>query len=82
MTLDRNVLAFLAALAVALVARQAAAQVDPDGITFAVAGTDRHAIIVNAPPKGERRPAVVILHGGMGNAKDMRSRAGCPSRCT
>jgi len=76
MTLDRKVLAFLAALAVALVARQAAAQDQSDGITFAVAETDRHAVIVNAPPKGERRPAVVILHGGMGNARDMRSRTG------
>ncbi|MFM7810102.1 MAG: hypothetical protein ACKPEA_19570, partial [Planctomycetota bacterium] len=76
MTLDRRVLAFLAGLVVALVARQAAAQEQSDGIAFAVAGTERRAIVVNAPPRGGRRPAVVILHGGMGNAKDMRSRTG------
>ena len=53
--------------------RQAGSEAE---ITLKVADTDRHAIIVNAPPKGERRPAVIILHGGMGNAKDMRSRTG------
>lgn len=45
-------------------------------IALRVGGTDRSAIVVNAAPEGERRPAVIVLHGGMGSAKDMRARSG------
>jgi polyhydroxybutyrate depolymerase len=50
----------------------------PDAtITLRVQDRDRRAIVVNAPPAGnELRPAVVILHGGMGNAEEMRARCG------
>ena len=47
-----------------------------EGLQLTVAGTGRRAFVVNVPPKGERRPAVIILHGGMGNAADMRTRTG------
>ena len=45
-------------------------------IEFSVGGIDRRAIVVNAAPAGARRPAVIVLHGRMGNAEDMRTRTG------
>jgi enterochelin esterase-like enzyme len=41
-----------------------------------VKDTERAAIVVNAPPEGEMRPAVLILHGGMGSAEQMRTTSG------
>ena len=63
-------------LALAIFAPAARAQDAPAEIALTVAGTERRAFLVNVPPKGERRPAVIILHGGMGNAADMRTRTG------
>ena len=45
-------------------------------ISIQVGDADRRAIVVNRPTDGSRRPAVIVLHGGMGNAEDMRSRSG------
>ncbi|MFM7207368.1 MAG: alpha/beta hydrolase-fold protein [Planctomycetaceae bacterium] len=36
----------------------------------------RRAVVVNAPADGTRRPAVVVLHGGMGSADVMRANSG------
>jgi len=44
-----------------------------------VKDTERAAIVVNAPPEGELRPAVLILHGGMGSAEQMRTTSGFDS---
>ena len=59
-----------------ITAGRAAAWTTPDEIVLKVAGTDRRAIVVNAPAEGAMRPAVIVLHGGMGSAADMRSRSG------
>ena len=45
-------------------------------VHFRVGDSDRRAIVVNAPAAGTRRPTVIVLHGGMGNADDMRARTG------
>lgn len=45
-------------------------------ITLRVKGVDRSAIFANAPTDGATRPAVIVLHGGMGNAEEMRARTG------
>jgi len=45
-------------------------------LSFKVAGQDRRALIVNAPTDGTQRPAVIVLHGGMGSAKVMRANSG------
>jgi poly(3-hydroxybutyrate) depolymerase len=45
-------------------------------ISFTVARQDRRAVIVNAPTDGTRRPAVIVLHGGMGSADVMRANSG------
>ena len=45
-------------------------------IAIEAGGADRRAIVANVPPPGQTRPAVLILHGGMGNADAMRRRAG------
>jgi len=45
-------------------------------VTIHVGGATRRAIVVNSAPTGERRPAVIVLHGGMGSAEDMRARSG------
>lgn len=45
-------------------------------LRFDVSGTSRRAIVVNAPPAGERRPVVIALHGGMGSADLMRQVTG------
>ncbi|MFM9168585.1 MAG: hypothetical protein ACKOTD_00275 [Phycisphaerales bacterium] len=47
-----------------------------DRILLDVGGRERQAIIVNPPPAEARRPAVIVLHGGMGSAEDMRARSG------
>ena len=57
------------------VARTAARQADVD-ITFTVQGRDRRAVIVNAPIAATTRPAVIVLHGGMGSAAVMRANSG------
>lgn len=48
-------------------------------IKVKVKDTERAAIVVNAPPEGELRPAVLILHGGMGSAEQMRTTSGFDS---
>ena len=54
-----------------------AAEHRPDAdVTFTVNGQDRRALIVNAPAEGTRRPAVIVLHGGMGSADVMRANSG------
>jgi poly(3-hydroxybutyrate) depolymerase/CubicO group peptidase (beta-lactamase class C family) len=45
-------------------------------ITVKVKGVDRRAIVVNAPAAGSTRPAVLVLHGGMGSADQMRATSG------
>ena len=45
-------------------------------LTVDVKGTARRAILVNAPSDGTKRPAVLVLHGGMGSADDMRGKSG------
>ena len=45
-------------------------------VVVAVDGRDRRAVIVNAAPGWTRRPAVIVLHGGMGSAEAMRAHSG------
>ena len=45
-------------------------------ILLDVGGAQRRALYANAPLDGSRRPAVVVLHGGMGSAEQMRSTSG------
>ena len=45
-------------------------------ISFKVGEAERRAIVVNAPAAGEKRPAVIVLHGGMGSAEAMRASSG------
>ena len=45
-------------------------------ITLEVGSSRRRAIVVNTPMDGSKRPAVIVLHGGMGSATDMRARSG------
>ena len=45
-------------------------------ISFKIKQQDRRAIIVNAPTDETKRPVVLVLHGGMGNAELMRSNSG------
>jgi poly(3-hydroxybutyrate) depolymerase len=45
-------------------------------IKLRVKEVDRRAIFVNAPTDGTKRPAVVVLHGGMGSAEQMRAISG------
>ncbi len=56
-------------------AAKAAPSPDRD-ITLKVKGVDRRAVIVNAPTDGAKRPAVIVLHGGMGSADRMRQSSG------
>ncbi len=72
----RTAFAGLIVLVLAIIAHPALAQATPGEIQLKVAGTDRTAIVVNPAPAGERRPAVIVLHGGMGSAADMRARSG------
>jgi polyhydroxybutyrate depolymerase len=43
---------------------------------LSVAGVERRAIVVNAPPQGQRQPVVLVLHGGAGSADEQRRRTG------
>jgi len=45
-------------------------------VSFKVDGQDRRAVVVNAPTNGTKRPAVIVLHGGMGSAEVMRGNSG------
>ncbi|MEI7658676.1 MAG: alpha/beta hydrolase-fold protein [Phycisphaerae bacterium] len=55
----------------------AKAATSPDrDITLKVKGVDRRAVIVNAPTDSAKRPAVIVLHGGMGSADRMRQSSG------
>ena len=45
-------------------------------VSFEVGYQVRRAVVVNAPTDGTRRPAVVVLHGGMGSAEIMRANSG------
>jgi poly(3-hydroxybutyrate) depolymerase len=45
-------------------------------ISFEVKGRDRRSLLVNAPSDGTRRPAVIVLHGGMGSGELMRDDSG------
>jgi poly(3-hydroxybutyrate) depolymerase len=45
-------------------------------LTFQVQEQTRRAIVVNAPADASKRPAVIVLHGGMGNAAAMRANSG------
>ncbi|MCA3007074.1 MAG: prolyl oligopeptidase family serine peptidase [Phycisphaerales bacterium] len=53
----------------------AAAAADPS-ITLRVHDRDRRALVVNAPAQGARQPAVIVLHGGMASAAQMRATCG------
>ncbi len=39
-------------------------------------GIERQALVVNAPPPGQRQPVVLVLHGGAGSADAQRRRTG------
>ncbi|MFN9786987.1 MAG: PHB depolymerase family esterase [Planctomycetia bacterium] len=54
-------------------AAEAAAEVV---LSLKVGERHRRAILVNAPEDGVKRPAVVVLHGGMGSAEQMRLKSG------
>jgi poly(3-hydroxybutyrate) depolymerase len=45
-------------------------------ISFTVKDRNRRAVIVNAPTDETTRPAVIVLHGGMGSAAMMRANSG------
>ncbi|MBU6221229.1 MAG: prolyl oligopeptidase family serine peptidase [Planctomycetes bacterium] len=45
-------------------------------LIFKVRGQDRRAVLVNASTDGAPRPAVIVLHGGMGSAEVMRVNSG------
>jgi polyhydroxybutyrate depolymerase len=45
-------------------------------IAVMVKGAKRSAIVVNPPAVGQTRPAVLVLHGGMGSAEQMRQTSG------
>lgn len=49
---------------------------EASGLRLEVAGVARHAIVVNAPPSGQRQPVVLVLHGGAGSADAQRGRTG------
>lgn len=48
-------------------------------ISLKVKGQDRRAIVVNASTDDNRRPAVIVLHGGMGSAEVMQANSGFDS---
>jgi polyhydroxybutyrate depolymerase len=57
--------------------RESVAARPPDRtLTLTVKGQERRAIVVNAAADGPPRPAVIVLHGGMGNAEEMRAKSG------
>lgn len=43
---------------------------------FKLGDQQRRALVVNAAPTGPKRPFVIVLHGGRGNAEDMQRRTG------
>ncbi|MFM7167690.1 MAG: alpha/beta hydrolase-fold protein [Planctomycetaceae bacterium] len=45
-------------------------------LTLQVGQRQRRAVVVNAAMDGSRRPAVLVLHGGVGNAAVMRANSG------
>ncbi|MFN5900196.1 MAG: alpha/beta hydrolase-fold protein, partial [Planctomyces sp.] len=45
-------------------------------LTLQVGQQQRRAVVVNAPVDGSKRPAVLVLHGGMGSAAVMRANSG------
>ena len=45
-------------------------------LSFRIKDQDRRAVVVNAPTDGTTRPAVIVLHGGMGSAEVMRANTG------
>jgi polyhydroxybutyrate depolymerase len=45
-------------------------------LRFEVGGMQRRAILVNEAPRGQTRPAVLVLHGGVGNADTQRLQTG------
>jgi poly(3-hydroxybutyrate) depolymerase len=53
-----------------------AARTSEVDISFKIKDHDRRAVVVNVPPDGTTRPAVIVLHGGMGSAEVMRANAG------
>jgi polyhydroxybutyrate depolymerase len=60
-----------------LMSRAASAAVGKaEAIELQVKGQDRQAIIVNGPEGAGKRPAVIVLHGGMGSAEQMRLTSG------
>jgi len=60
----------------------ATAAPDPAGaagdveVRLTVQDRQRRAVVVNAAPADVRRPAVIVLHGGMGSAARMRAGSG------
>ncbi|MFM9010633.1 MAG: alpha/beta hydrolase-fold protein [Planctomycetota bacterium] len=46
-------------------------------VSFEVGRQVRRAVVVNAPIDGTKRPAVLVLHGGLGSAELMRANSGC-----
>lgn len=51
-------------------------RVQASELLLQVSGVERRAIIVNAPPQGQRQPVVLVLHGGAGSADAQRRRTG------
>ena len=45
-------------------------------LRLSVGSAERRALMVNAPPPGTLRPAVLVLHGGRGSAQEQRERTG------
>lgn len=45
-------------------------------LRLTIGGIERTALVVNAPPEHERRPLVLVLHGGAGSAAMQRERTG------
>ncbi|MFM8406560.1 MAG: alpha/beta hydrolase-fold protein [Pirellulaceae bacterium] len=45
-------------------------------IQLEVKGKSRRAVVVHAPTDGSKRPAVLVLHGGMGSAAVMQANTG------
>jgi poly(3-hydroxybutyrate) depolymerase len=48
-------------------------------VSLKVKQKDRRAVVANASSDGTKRPAVIVLHGGMGNAQVMRTNSGFDS---
>ena len=70
--------AVLGCLLIAFVAASSGPGAMDEATTLAlrVGSKHRRAIVVNAPKDGARRPVVVVLHGGMGSAEQMRRTSG------